>query len=349
VTSAGESVYAFDLAEEGWRELAATARANKGWLRMHCCGTAAVMKRSKLGLQFFAHAPQAECQTAPETVHHLELKRLAVMAARRAGWQAEPEVRGGEGSNAWIADVLATKGRARVAIEIQWSPITAEELHARQARYRDAGIRGLWLLRQREFPISQDLPAALVEQIGGTYIAHFPGYGFESKSGDTSGDQETEARALVEQCLLGKVRWGFVKPGDSVWHLMKVVEMPCACGQTVRASADISLRSEVGDVHFDFGPIPVSVLTALRVTRLSVRWRDPYTRQGTYYAATCQTCGRNLEAPLAKPSGGAAFTPHRRFTVKGRLDVSDEMAEELNASQGPGWHLFQQVPQQRSL
>jgi competence protein CoiA len=47
-------------------------------------------------------------------------------------------------------------------VEIQWSGQTNDETMRRQERYRQSGIRGLWLLRQPGFPITHDLPAVCI-------------------------------------------------------------------------------------------------------------------------------------------------------------------------------------------
>ena len=83
-------------------------------LRMPCCGSQVVLKRSPLGTQFFAHKAVGSCATAPETEAHLHLKKTVVDAARANGWEAVTEVLGTSPlGEQWTADVLAQKGEHR--------------------------------------------------------------------------------------------------------------------------------------------------------------------------------------------------------------------------------------------
>ena len=63
-----------------------------------------------------------------------------------------------------------SRGQAKVAIEIQWSGQTGQEIVVRQERYRESGVRGLWLFRRRGLRVPKDLPAAWVT---GTVVAGF--------------------------------------------------------------------------------------------------------------------------------------------------------------------------------
>lgn len=164
------SIHAFDLSAEAWAILAEDNRARRH-LQMPCCAAPVTLKKSRLGTQFFAHKAVGECTTAPESEEHLKLKQIAVEVARAHGWEAHTEV--AEGA-LWRADVLATKGGARVAVEIQWSSQTDEETLRRQRRYEESGVRGLWLLRQRKFAIDPTLPAARVSAEESGFVAHVP-------------------------------------------------------------------------------------------------------------------------------------------------------------------------------
>jgi hypothetical protein len=117
-------------------------------LQMPCCGARATPKTSKLGTQFFAHTKVDGCATAPETAEHLLAKVMVAEAVKAGGWEVDTEVAGHTPSGEqWVADVLATKGKIRIAVEIQWSRQSQEETRRRQERYQQSGVRGLWLLR----------------------------------------------------------------------------------------------------------------------------------------------------------------------------------------------------------
>ena len=159
---AERNVHAFDLSPEVWQALGVENRRTRH-LQMPCCSAQVILRKSKLGTQFFAHKNVASCTTVPESEAHLRLKRTAVEAARRHGWAAETEVSGASPSGErWTADVLASRGRHKVAVEIQWSRQTNEETLRRQERYAQSGVRCLWLFRHGGFPTDQSLPAACV-------------------------------------------------------------------------------------------------------------------------------------------------------------------------------------------
>lgn len=157
-----QKIQAFDLNSDEWAALRVENRKRRH-LRMSCCGSPVVLKKSRRGTQFFAHTKIGRCLTADEREEHRVLKEMVVQVARNCGWAAEAEVAGtSPDGEKWRADVLATKGTVKVAIEIQWSGQIDEETLRRQERYRRSGVRGLWLLRQPEFPMSKDLPAVCI-------------------------------------------------------------------------------------------------------------------------------------------------------------------------------------------
>lgn len=159
-----EPIFAFDMeAETLWEELRQENAAEKN-LQVPCCDAGVILRTSKLGTRHFAHSRRGLCSTAPETAEHLLAKRTIIEGIRRAGWTPMPEQLGeSPGLGTWIADVMATKGAAKVAFEAQWSRQDEAETRRRQERYTAAGVRGLWLLRQHDFPVEKDTPAFRLE------------------------------------------------------------------------------------------------------------------------------------------------------------------------------------------
>ncbi|AZI44113.1 hypothetical protein EHF33_14460 [Deinococcus psychrotolerans] len=128
-------------------------------LRMACCETSAVPKRSVLGLPFFAHAKVGECSSAPETAFHPQGKAIMLRAARAAGWDARVEASGRTPSGErWRSDVLCLQGKKWVAFELQHSGITLATLAARQARYRASHVRCFWFMITHEHRLAQAQP-----------------------------------------------------------------------------------------------------------------------------------------------------------------------------------------------
>lgn len=165
---ADRSLDASALSDADWAALTATNRHVRH-LRTLCCGAPLVLKTSRLGTRFFAHLALGHCAAGDESPEHLHLKALAIAAARAAGWDAAAEVAGTTpAGEPWRADVLATRGRHRVAVEVQWSPQADDETRRRQARYAASGVRGLWLFRRPGFLGDADVPAL---RVGGSLAA----------------------------------------------------------------------------------------------------------------------------------------------------------------------------------
>lgn len=139
-------VLAFALSEDEWNalKLSYSERA----LLMPCCGSKAIPKTSKLGLQFFAHSKK-RCDSLPESPEHEYVKFLVAKAALEAGWKVKTEWRDESPSGmVWVADVFCTKGKAKLALEVQLSPQTVSETERRQNRYRESGVRCAWIMAE---------------------------------------------------------------------------------------------------------------------------------------------------------------------------------------------------------
>lgn len=143
-------VYAFDCDLIAWEYVKRTYKTAD--LRMPCCDSLAIPKTSKLGNFFFSHARRGECTTAPESAEHVFLKTLVAKAAVKAGWTVTTEKAGTSPHGAdWVADVLCVNGRATIALEIQLSYQTVQELRARQETYASSGVRAAWFASGQRF------------------------------------------------------------------------------------------------------------------------------------------------------------------------------------------------------
>lgn len=111
-------------------------------IRMPCCEAPAYRRTSSLGTRHFVHSSGTHCGSPGESAEHLAAKAEIVSACRGLGWEVQSEF----ASENWRADVYATRGRHRVAFEIQWSPQTIEETRARHAAYGD--VKCCWLFRK---------------------------------------------------------------------------------------------------------------------------------------------------------------------------------------------------------
>lgn len=240
--STSVAVHAFDLNADAWRTLSDENRRGKN-LRMPCCDAEVTLRRSKLGTQFFAHKRVGACVTAPETEAHLRLKQIAVEVARAQGWEAATEI-GGKCPNGecWTADVLATRGSAKVAVEIQWSSQSADETARRQSRYASAGVRGLWLMRRLTAPLSKDVPAACItEEDTGEFFAHLPAL---------SGEQTLPVRDFLRAAFAGRLKFG-LPLGARTILTAQAGTAPCwSCGAFTLVLTDF--RVEVGPHDFAF-------------------------------------------------------------------------------------------------
>lgn len=141
-------IYSFTYSLKDWISL---KEEKSAVFKTSCCGADAILKTSKLGTQFFAHRRKPElhdCSSGGETAEHIHIKYLVSKKLFDCGWQVEVEKRGvSSKGDAWIADVYAEKGNAKIAIEVQWSRQSFIETKRRQQIYADSGVRGAWLLR----------------------------------------------------------------------------------------------------------------------------------------------------------------------------------------------------------
>ncbi len=145
----GQEFISFTLTDNEWFRI--TEKEFRTNLRMSCCESRAIPKESKLGTRFFSHHIKKGCEYKKETPQHLAAKKIIYEACDDEGWNTSTEVSGHtpEGKR-WIADVLSTKGAARIAFEIQWSWQSMEDFRVRQKIYDKSGVRCAWFFKLRK-------------------------------------------------------------------------------------------------------------------------------------------------------------------------------------------------------
>ena len=280
-TPDGVTIQATDCDEAQWEALRERNRQRRD-LTMPCCNADTVLKKSPRGTRFFAHKPSKDkdrCHWKPETEVHRYLKTVALNAARNAGWTAHTEEPGTTpGGEEWTADVLARKGRHTVAVEIQWSGQTNDETMKRQERYRQSGVRGLWLLRQPDFPNSKDLPAAC---IGGSLEdglkilipRHDPDFDRRSRRNVNDWLQTLEPDAFMRAVFERRFRFG-AEHAREVQARIETGTMECwKCRRSTRIV--IGLRLRVGP-HEEFERLEI----ADEMPQLEQQIRDAVSHRG---------------------------------------------------------------------
>ncbi len=188
----GEQVVATKVPTDDW----VMYRGRKPWPVLSC-GKDGHAKTSKLGTQFFAHAPNVNCDAnhKGESADHLAIKAAVIAAATALGWDARAEVPADD--RRWIADVLAEHDGRVVAFEVQLSGQVEGGYEYRQQRYAVEGIECYWLTRRAHPAELRGVPALNVRI---------------DDAGVTVADRQrsTDRRPLeqfVAAVLTGDIRW----------------------------------------------------------------------------------------------------------------------------------------------
>lgn len=301
IDPAGASVQSLDLSTDRWSALAAENRERRH-LRMPCCSAGVILRTSRRGMRHFVHTGERICNWAPETEAHLHLKAIAVAAARAQGWQAETEVAGGDPAAPWKADVLASNGRHKVAVEIQWSGQTNAETLARQERYRASGVQGLWLLRQPGFPVTRDLPAACIGgEIGAGFMALIPRYErmiARDRSDQTRWHKATPVRDFLEAAFAGQLQFGLPIGVPAEVTTYERTMFCWSCGAETHAVTRVSVSAGGQEHSFQVEDLDNApkfrsrVLGALPKNDLRgpIRPRFSKTQRATRFSNGCSSC-----------------------------------------------------------
>lgn len=250
----GENVYSYEFNEKSWNELKASYK--KQILMMPCCENKAIPKVSKLNNYFFAHARKGQCTSAPESFEHIFLKTRIAKIASSLGWNVITEKMGetpnGEG---WVADVFCTRGKAKIAFEIQWSSQTKAEFERRQNKYIASGIRNVWLYRLRHnqdsFPTRYKIPAFGIQYRKDSDEMYVPQFK------ETIDD-------FVQGMLTGRLKWRPHEGEELVGKLITYVQQCWRCKEDTRVILGVGFYDgdgiELELVSFQEDGIPEFIL-----------------------------------------------------------------------------------------
>ncbi|KVP39969.1 competence protein CoiA family protein [Burkholderia ubonensis] len=239
-------VYAFDYSAE---EFDALRRAHRkdGLLHFACCDSKLGLRTSTTGLRHFYHlTPGGNCHYAGETEAHLHLKQAVMLAARAARWDAECEVQDDSGAGRWRADVLMRRGKARVAVEIQLAKLPWDEIRRRQERYKEDGVRGLWLLKQDNYPVCKEVPAFQLRLgEGQTAVRITPPNDTLNVTLREYGGFWAPLDTFVAAALSGNLVWSPVSELRKVDIRLRVVEHHrCGCGRPLLLPTSLNVAMQ---------------------------------------------------------------------------------------------------------
>lgn len=133
------------LNDEEWNELKHRVKSNSLDVIIYQTKKKGYLRKSKKGLQHFAHKKgELPENWKPESPQHLFVKNEVLLGCKDAGWESYPEFK----ENDWEADVLALKGKHRIAFEVQWSPQSYDKTIERQDKYVRDNVRCCWLFKK---------------------------------------------------------------------------------------------------------------------------------------------------------------------------------------------------------
>lgn len=341
---ASSEIFAFDFEDEADWQALRTENARERMLSMACCGAQVSLRTSKLGTRHFTHKRRGECTTSPESAEHLLAKLHIVRAIQQTSWKASAECSGTTNTGqAWRADVLATKGAAQVAFEVQMSRQTDEVTAERQQRYRNARVRGLWLMRQIDFPSTRDIPAFHLHYDAdqGGFVVHIPREGRGLYRGSIKDTHYWLQAVALHEFIQGVLQRRLVfAPGlhapegvpvdvlcahNKCWKCKRqtkvVTGLEFFVSRVFAGANDFYVPfSQLADVP-EAGPQALAELLPVSITRPNgigdIKPRYSRTRQAAYTSNGCVHCGA-LQGSFFEDD--LAQDAHPAFTVLARLD-----------------------------
>lgn len=177
------------LTKEEWIELKGQINSDSLEVIIAQTRKKGYLRTSKNGLNHFVHKKGEKPENwKPESSQHLYIKNQVLLGCKDAGWSSKSEFI----ENNWIADVFATKGKLRIAFEVQWSPQSYERTLERQEKYKDDDVRCCWLFKkvpkefiywENELKSNKEIPLfKLKEKKNKEIVIDFNGFEFKIRT-----------------------------------------------------------------------------------------------------------------------------------------------------------------------
>lgn len=184
-------IYAEDFSASEWEDLKLSVMRGMQNLTLPCCGTKASLRSGPSRQHHFAHFRGKSCRNdawsdysgnqskrkkgKSESFDHQRIKDIIKEIAEKSGWCAQKEYEGYSPSgDRWIADVFAEKGEFKIAFEIQISPQQFSTYRIRQQRYRESGIKCIWLSCITPEFSDEEIPVFELSKSKGVFVIDFP-------------------------------------------------------------------------------------------------------------------------------------------------------------------------------
>lgn len=166
--------------------------------------------------------------------------------------------------------VYGRRGRSNLAIGVPRDNITLEELTTWNRGLCSLGIRCLWLLPFRAFPVTKDLPAVSLQWMSGEYAVRIPSGDTGQLSGvlaQLSWPQTLALDKFLRCALNGQFWFGVVRSGTSCLVRLDGGMSKCpACGCWVNLCCALEVFSSYPESSFAFyriGDIPCTLTQVL--------------------------------------------------------------------------------------
>lgn len=183
-------LYSEAISASQWEDLKLKVIRGEISIKLPCCDARVSFRSGPSRRQHFAHFPGENCKSdgwsdysgsrirhkgRSESLDHNRVKEIIREVAERVGWTAQTEYAGTTPSGQrWIADTLLERDGFKLAIEIQVSPQSFSDYRIRQQRYRESGIKCIWLSCFPSLFSDEEIPVFELSKSKGVYVIDFP-------------------------------------------------------------------------------------------------------------------------------------------------------------------------------